>query len=65
LCAAWQNFADARATDEDAPALKPVVDLYSDLYKMGFSLTFITGRCGQNSMALNTSMSMAIGWELS
>ncbi|CAL8472232.1 g11774 [Coccomyxa elongata] len=27
-----------------APALQPMLDLYTDLYKAGFSLTFITGR---------------------
>lgn len=27
-----------------APALQPMLDLYTDLYNAGFSVTFITGR---------------------
>ena len=28
-----------------APALQPMLELYTDLYNKGFSVTFITGRC--------------------
>ena len=34
----------SRAPQESAPALKPTLQIYKDLYRRGFSVTFITGR---------------------
>lgn len=33
-----------QAPQESAPALKPTLKLYKELYRRGFSVTFITGR---------------------
>ena len=32
------------APQESAPALKPTLQIYKELYRRGFSVTFITGR---------------------
>ena len=42
----------AGAPQEYAPALQPTLQLYRELYKRGFSVTFITGRQAPCAMFL-------------
>ena len=43
----WSKPEDIQqAPQENAPALQPTLALYKELYRRGFSVTFITGRQG-------------------
>ena len=42
--------ATVGAPQAGAPPLKPTLKLYRELYRMGFSVTFITGRQAQSTL---------------